>query len=116
MRLGPTADRRQFPRRTPEPKELFARVKLRGGRELDVRNISSAGALLEGESRLLPGTHVDIHVTTPQGRVLVRARVLRVSVFRLLADCVGYRVALLFDVPIDTAAPRSPAHDAVSHP
>jgi PilZ domain-containing protein len=107
MSLEPSADRRQYPRRTPEAKELLARVRLRGGRELEVKNISAGGALLEGESRLLPGTHVDLHVTTRQGRVLVRARILRASVFRLTADSVGYRIALLFEATVDTAVPRS---------
>jgi PilZ domain len=108
MSFEPIADRRQYLRRIPEAKELLSQVRLRGGRELEVKNISAGGALLEGESRLLPGTHVDLHVMTRQGRVVVRARILRASVVRLTADSVGYRIALLFGATVDTAAPRSP--------
>ena len=69
-----------------------------------VVNISSFGASLEGESRLLPGTHIDVHVITRQGRVLVRARVVRASVSRLRADAVTYEGAIAFDSMVNTAA------------
>src|SRR5262249_21106962 len=95
-------DRRRAPRRSPDQRDTLARVRLRGGRELTVDNISPHGALLEGESRLLPGTHIDIHVTTRQGRVLVRGRVMRAQVYRITADRVSYRSALSFDVIVDT--------------
>ena len=97
-------ERRRMPRRAPDPGEVLSRVRLRGGREWTVVDISTGGALLEGESRLLPGTHVDAHVTTRDGRVLVRARVLRAWVVRLRADAVGYRAALAFETSVDTSA------------
>ena len=96
-------ERRRMPRRAPDPGEVLSRVRLRGGREWTVVDLSAGGALLEGESRLLPGTHVDAHVTTRDGRVLVRARVMRAWVVRLRADAVGYRAALTFETPIDTS-------------
>lgn len=97
-----TRERRRLPRRTPEPGETLSRVRLRGGRELVVNNISPNGALIEGESRLLPGTHVDVHVTTRRGRVLVRARVLRAAVWRVSADSVCYQAAIAFDGTVET--------------
>ena len=69
-----------------------------------VVNISSLGALLEGESRLLPGTHIDVHVITRQGRVVVRARVVRAAVCRLRADAIGYEGAIAFDTAVNTTA------------
>jgi hypothetical protein len=96
-------ERRRAPRRVPEPGEVLARVRLRGGRELLVSNLSPFGALLEGDSRLLPNTHVDVHLTTRHGRILVRARVVRVIVFRLRADVVTYRAAVAFDGTVDTS-------------
>jgi hypothetical protein len=69
-----------------------------------VVNISPFGALLEGGSRLLPGTHIDVHVITRQGRVLVRARVVRASVCRLRADAVVYEGAIAFDGVVNTVA------------
>lgn len=94
-------DRRRRPRRVPGADETLSRVRLRGARELTVKNISADGALVEGESRLLPGTHIDVHVTTRRGRMLVRARVLRAAVHHLTAESVCYRVALAFDTAIE---------------
>jgi hypothetical protein len=76
-------------------------MRLRAGRELAVINLSPAGALVEGAARLLPGTNVDVHVTAAQGRVLVRARVLRCVVWTLTPDVIQYRGALAFSAPIE---------------
>jgi hypothetical protein len=97
-------ERRCTARRVPDHGDLLARVRLRGGREVTVLNISPAGALFEGESRLLPGRHIDVHVTTRHGRVLARARVVRAWVHHLAADAVGYRSGVAFEVPIDIGA------------
>jgi len=85
----------------------MCRIRLRTGRELAVVDVSNGGALVEG-ARLLPGTHVDVHVTTPDGRVLVRSRVVRSYVADLQSNAVRYRGALAFDRPIDTS--RSPGY------
>ena len=104
MEATTIGERRRAPRRVPDAGEVLTRVRLRGGRELLVTNVSSCGALLEGDTRLLPNTHIDVHVTTRQGRTLVRARVVRVVVFRLQADAVTYRAAVAFDETVDTTA------------
>lgn len=70
--------------------------------------------MIEGEGRLLPGTHIDVHVTTRRGRVLIRARVLRVVVSRLSADVVCYRAALAFETAIDTTNGYAVPSDAAS--
>ena len=75
---------------------------MRAGRELTVVNLSDLGALVEGPARLLPGTHVEIHVMTPEGRTLVRSRVVRAYVCHLDAESVRYRGALAFDRAVDT--------------
>jgi len=97
-------ERRAAGRRVPDAGDRLARVRLRGGREVTVLDISSAGALFEGESRLLPGRHIDVHVTTRDGRVLVRARVVRAWVHRLAAGLVTYRSGVAFEAPIDIGA------------
>ena len=98
-----TAERRTAPRRTPDPEETLARMRLRTGRELAVVEISDAGALLEGTARLLPGTHVEVHIVTREGRRLVRSRVMRAWVFAVAADTLRYRAALAFDTRMNTA-------------
>jgi hypothetical protein len=101
-----TADRRAAARRLPDADETLARVRLRTGRELAVVDISDTGALLEGVARLLPGTHVEVHVVTREGRTLVRSRVTRVWVFAVAADTLRYRAALFFDSRVNTAPSR----------
>ena len=98
-----TADRRTAARRTPAADETLARLRLRTGRELAVVNIGDAGALLEGTARLLPGTHVEVHVVTREGRTLVRSRVTRAWVFAMAADILQYRAALVFEARVNTA-------------
>jgi hypothetical protein len=94
-------ERRRFTRWAPASTEALSRVRLRAGRELAVVNISSSGALLDGLARLLPGTNVDVHVTAAQGRVLVRARVIRCAVWQVTADVIFYRGALAFSADVD---------------
>jgi hypothetical protein len=79
-------------------------VRLRAGRELAVLNISDGGVLVEGPARLHPAAHVDVHVVTREGRVLVRSRVVRAFISHLEADLVRYRGALAFERTIDTTA------------
>jgi len=95
-------ERRRTSRRLPLPEEPISRVRLRTGRELSVVDVSNTGLLVEGSVRLLPGTHVDVHVVTSEGRVLVRSRVARCFVAALQADAVSYRGALAFERPVDT--------------
>jgi hypothetical protein len=73
---------------------------LRAGRELAVIDVSRHGVLVEGEMRLLPGTHADVHVLTADGRVLVRSRVVRAYVSGLWSDRILYRGALAFERPV----------------
>ena len=98
------ADRRQAVRRSPREGEPIARIRLRTGREVIVLDVSDAGALVEGEARLLPGTHVDAHVVTAAGRLLVRSRVVRACVSSLATGLV-YRTALSFQRAIDSSSP-----------
>lgn len=95
-------DLRRAARRVPREDEPVSRVRLRTGCDLLVVNVSDRGVLVEGV-RLLPGTHLDLHVVTPEGRVLIRSRVLRAYVQTLRADAMSYRAALAFDRPIDTS-------------
>jgi hypothetical protein len=93
-------DRRRAPRRQPHPSEPVSRVRVRAGRELAVINMSSTGVLVEGEARLLPGRHLDVHVASSGGRMLVRSRVVRSFVEGVWSDRVLYRGALAFEQPV----------------
>jgi len=86
------------------PGEPLAHAKLRIGGQLNVLDASTWGALAESTERLLPGRHLDVHVVTSGGRVLVRVRVARSYVWHLLPDAIYYRAALAFEQPIDARA------------
>jgi hypothetical protein len=101
-----TPDRRTAARRAPAADETLARVRLRTGRELAVVDISDHGTLVEGTARLLPGTHVEVHVVTREGRMLVRSRVMRAWVFAVAAEVLQYRAALAFDTRVNTSPSR----------
>lgn len=106
-------ERRRAVRREPAGDEPLSRARLRTGRDVQVVNVSNTGLLVEGTARLLPGTHVDVHVVTRDGRVLVRSRVTRAYVWTLTAEAVCYRGALAFDRAVDTAAIGYPVPDPV---
>ena len=104
MRSDVIGERRGAQRRAPGDDEPVSRVRLRAGRELIVVDVSSGGALVEGPARLLPGTHVDVHIVTKDGRTLVRSRVVRAHVHHLDAAVVRYRGAIAFERSIDISA------------
>jgi hypothetical protein len=99
-------DRRRSARRHPAAGEALSWARLRTGTELAVLDISHHGALVESQTRLLPGTHVDLHLMTTAGRVLQRARIARAFVGRLDGSALSYHVALAFDAAVDTSQPR----------
>jgi hypothetical protein len=96
-------ERRRAGRRCPGPDEPISRLRMRTGREMTVVDVSNVGVLVEGQARLLPGTHVDVHVITRDGRLLIRSRVTRCHVYAVHAAVVCYRGALAFERAIDTA-------------
>ncbi len=96
-------ERRHAGRRVPGGREPLASLRLRTGRAVTVLDVSDQGVLVEGKARLLPGTHVDVHVVTPVGRVLVRSRVVRAWVGDLAPDGPTYRGALAFQQRVDTS-------------
>jgi len=107
-------ERRRTIRREPYADEPLSRVRFRAGREVTVVNVSNTGLLVESAARLLPGTHLDVHVVTRDGRVLVRSRITRAYVSALEAEAIRYRGALAFDRVVDTSAIGYSIPDALS--
>jgi hypothetical protein len=102
LRTERAFERRRGARRRPALDEPLSQIRLRAGRELTVVDVSDVGLLAEGEMRLLPGTHVDVHLVTGDGRLLVRSRVVRAFVCQLGPHQIRYRGALSFDRPVHT--------------
>lgn len=105
-------ERRRAVRRTPGVSDPLSRARLRTGPELAVTEISDVGASVRTTARLLPGTHVDVHLMTIGGRVLRRARVARAAVRAIDSNGIAFQVALAFDSPVDSSARRvAPTRD-----
>ena len=101
-----TLERRRAVRRHPSANDPVSRARLRTGLELTVTEISDVGASVRTYARLLPGTHVDVHLMTCGGRVLRRARIARAAVGAIDAAGIAFQVALAFDAPVDSSARR----------
>ena len=96
--MSADAERRRWRRLRPVACGVTSHVRLRTGRDLLVRDMSSGGARVEGATRLLPGTHSEVHVIATTGRQLVRSRIVWARV--LAVDPLTYEAALLFDVEV----------------
>ena len=95
-------ERRAFRRATRDECRLVATVRLRPGREVELIDVSSGGALVEARSRLLPGTRVELQVLVLGTCRLVRGRVARCHVFAVSSTAgVTYRAGLVFDEPLE---------------
>lgn len=66
-------------------------------------DLSEMGACVEGQTRLFPGTRVELQIPSPGGRTFVHARVLRCDVRLVAADCIRYRAAVAFESRLDGA-------------
>ena len=97
-------ERRRATRRAVAADEPHAHARLRTGGQLVLLDTSNWGALTESPVRLLPGRHLDVHIVTSAGRILVRGRVVRAFVCRLQPDSIHYHCALAFEHPIDARA------------
>ncbi len=97
-------ERRRATRRNVAADEPLGHARLRTGGRLQVIEASSWGALMETTERLLPGRHLDVHIVSAEGRMLVRSRVARAFVVKVEPDAVHYQVAFSFDRAVDVRA------------
>ena len=73
------------------------RARLRPGRTAHVVDLSSGGALIETDWRLLPGLRVELQLGQPVPRFCVAGRILRCHVALLDRSRIRYRGALAFE-------------------
>ena len=73
------------------------RARLRPGRSAYLIDLSSGGALIETDWRLLPGVRIEMQIGEPVPLVRVTGRVLRCHVALLDRERIRYRGALKFE-------------------
>lgn len=106
-RPAPVRERRLSPRIAPGSHGLPVELRLVPGLGAWLLNLSTGGACIQVESRLLPGTPVDMHVALPGWRWRGRAMVLRCRVSALLpGQGVRYEAGVQFDSTDEANGPR----------
>jgi CheY-like chemotaxis protein len=106
---GMPADRRGARRRARGDVPWLWSVKLPGGSQVSVVDISTTGVLLETASRMTDGSTVDLQLVGQDTNVTVPARMIRVQVADVNGLGVKYRVAAAFahDVALPGLQPAS---------
>jgi hypothetical protein len=85
------------------------RARLRPGRSARIINLSSVGALIETNWRLLPGLRVEVQIGDPVALCKVGARILRCHVALLAREQVRYRAGLSCEERIPFGEETTPA-------
>ena len=93
-------DRRASPRIAGYATPGMDRARLRPGRTALIVDLSSGGALIETDWRLLPGMRVELQVGEPVPVFRVTGRILRCHVALLGRERIRYRGALMFEEPV----------------
>jgi PilZ domain-containing protein len=96
-------DRRLHPRAERSSTTWSAAVLVRPGRQARLLDISDSGALVEIDTPLRPGTHVQLQFTRRNHRIAVRGQVVRCHVASLGGGWgVQYHGAVAFDARLSS--------------
>lgn len=106
-----THDRRASPRVAGLALPGMDRARLRPGRTAHIVDLSSGGALIETDWRLLPGVRVEIQVGEPVPLFRVTGRILRCQVTLLCRERIRYRGALMFEEQVPVGEPTTQPGD-----
>ena len=94
----PVEERRAEPRLAASALQI-ERAMLRPGCLVAVLDLSVAGAQVQSERPLRPGSRIHVRIAARHSTLAVDAGVVRCSVWLLQADAVIYRGALRFEEP-----------------
>src|SRR4030095_13566394 len=105
-------DRRSGVRRRSIDQHGIVSARVKPGHDVELIDISSRGALVEGARRLLPGMAVELFLVAGDLCASVRGRVLRCAIVGLTPTSVSYRGAIVFDNDLPWFRERSRSADA----
>ena len=96
------AERRVTPRKKSKELAWLSAARLRPGRDVVLIDVSTGGALIEANARLLPGARAVLQLFGQSGSLLACGSVLRCHVSAITPQAgVTYRGALVFDHAMD---------------
>lgn len=98
-------ERRASPRMPALTLAGMERARLRPGRVAHIVDLSSGGALIETDWRLLPGMRVEMQVGEPVPLFRITGRILRCHVALLDRERIRYRGALKFEEQLPIGEP-----------
>lgn len=113
---GTGRERRRTRRRRHAEDHGISDARVRPGSDAAVIDVSDGGALLETSRRLLPGSSIDLQLTSSAGRVAVRARVIRCFVSQIEPGRIWYRGAVAFERHLHLFADDCPGRGGSSRP
>jgi hypothetical protein len=96
-------ERRRSARR-PANQSPWVSARVRPGRDVALLDLGDDGALVEGTTRLMPGSRIVLQLHTSERSVAVAGLVVRCEVASLDRERgIRYRGAVRFDVPLSCA-------------
>ncbi len=98
MKGKATVERRAHRRRATGECGWISKARVRPGVDVRLLDLSSGGALVEGAVRLLPGSRVELQLSSSDTRRVIAGRVLRCNVSALSAEHgIRYTAAVGFE-------------------
>jgi hypothetical protein len=98
-------DRRHALRTASAAQHGIVCARIRPGHEVTLLDVSAAGAFLQCAHRLLPGTSIELQLTTASQRLATRGLVVRCSVSHVWPSAIWFRGAVAFERPLAWIAP-----------
>jgi hypothetical protein len=93
-------ERRIHPRLHPSAIPDLRSIRLQGGGEANIINISKKGALLETQERVTPGAGISIRLVAADAVFLMRGRILRSRAKTLRESVPVYEAAIEFETEL----------------
>lgn len=88
---------RRKTRRHDATEHGVATARIRPGHQVQLIDLSSGGALVEADRRMLPGSAVELQLHAEDRQATMRGCVLRCCVVRVRPASMSYRGAIAFD-------------------
>jgi CheY-like chemotaxis protein len=97
---------RERAERVPQRAPWVWGVRMPGGREAELVNISRTGLLLESASKVSPGATLELQLSGMDQNCVVKARFVRSDIARVDRFGVRYHAAAQFEMPLAMLGPR----------